>query len=326
MRKTSIGVGERSLSKDKAVPPLCAGIDAGGNDTKAILCAADGWSLFYPSPDIQPIETPNLRRLAPESWPNEIIRWASSIGHPVSLWKSLGIALALPLIDGVASDRTRKFLGLDGRSIVKLQEDLHQALGIWVSILHDGAAALFGELAHDPLAVHGSTGILTFGNSIGFGWARDGEPLMTPYTSWVSHVQLCPGFPLFPATCQGCGRVGCWRSIYQFLKGDKDNPKIEFLPTLLEFTAQGIATVLNVLPMDNLFLSGGWTEHHLNPRAIQNEAVMGLKPFDSLRSFLKSRIVVEPSRIIRLAKGGQYSGAVGAAWYAYRQSLIIRPA
>ncbi len=262
-----------------------------------------------------------LRQADPAAWPDAIRAWADRIGLPVRTWRGVGISLAVPLVRGRASDRTRKLKGLDGVTIRELRAYLSDALRVPVSIVPDGVAALLGEFAANPGAVAGSSGMLTFGHSIGFGWAHDGDALAAPYTSWVSHLQLHREFAPSAGPCPGCGQHGCWRTIYQALKGiDAADPKAESLTPLLEYTAQGVAAVLNVLPMDRLFLGGGWARHNLHPEGIRNDAIKRLRPFDVLLGYLKSRILVEPEGVLRLAAGGAYGGAVGAAWQAYRDS------
>jgi predicted NBD/HSP70 family sugar kinase len=296
------------------VSNLFAGIDYGGTETKAVVCTPDSWSPVVTStgPD-----APGLRQAEPASWPEVIRAWAERSGG-LHTWRGLGIALAVPMVHGIATDRTRKLKGLDGQSLAELSGALHAALGIPVSLVHDGVAALLGEFALDPAAVAGSAGMLTFGKSIGFGWARNGEPLSSPYTSWISHMQLSPTrTPAVP--CPGCQQVGCWRSIYQEMKGDAENAKADCLPALLEATAQGIATVLNVLPMDRLFLGGGWTRHNLDAAGIDDASITRINPWSLLLEKLRPRLLIPPESVLHFAGGGTWSGAIGAAWQTQRE-------
>ena len=232
----------------------------------------------------------------------------------------------MPLLEGRVDDKTEKFK-VQGEAILRdvpireVEEKIRDGGNRKVSVLHDGAAALFGEFAMDPGANKGGVGILTFGRSIGFGWALEGNPVISPYTSWVSHIQLRPTFP-FPAgpsvTCPGCKQRGCWRLLYQSLKGDQDDPRIECLRALVEVTAQGISSVLNVLPTNRLFLGGGWTQYNLNEASgcfDDRLKTKRLHPYEDLLRRLKHRICIDPDKVLRFAQRGDESGAIGAAYY-----------
>ncbi len=295
---------------------LFVGIDHGGSETKAALweadrCLATGRGAAAPA----------LRELEPARWPQAIRTWADQLGYPVGSWRGLGLSLALPIVRGMILDPTRKFRDLDGLALEELRSALSRGLALPVSIIHDGQAALLGELALAPAGVPGRSGMLTFGKSIGFGWAVDGHIWSGPYTSWVSHLQLCPDGLPGAEPCVGCGQLGCWRVVYQTLKGTDDaHPNADCLDTLLRYTAQGIAGMLNVLPLDRLFLGGGWVAHNLDPRGIRNEAVRRREPYAILMSYLKGRMLIDPASVLQLGKSETYSAAIGAAWHASREA------
>lgn len=299
------------------------GIDYGGDRTKAVIWDSDANSLIYDSvgeDKEKPI--PNLRKKQPQKWAKVISNWLKRLSFSQNVISGIGISLAVPIVQDVVYNETRKFSNLNRVYISDLEKNLSVQCNKPVSVIHDGTAALFGEFAYDQDAQKGSVGILTFGNSIGFGWAREGNPLMHPYTSWVSHIQLRP--EAVSEKCIRCNQTGCWRTLYKTLRGDKFNYKIEKLSQLVEITTQGIAALLITLPMNRLYLGGGWVKYFLNPSTITNEQIKDKKPFDILVNGLRERIpFINPEELIRFAQGGDYSGAIGAGWSAKRAYINV---
>jgi len=306
------------------------GIDLGGRLTKVVICQLFGGKFLMRASEegSKDGSLQGLRSTPLISWKEQIDVWIQQHGFQPNEVKGIGISLAVPFLKNKLDDKTEKFKEPQGKPILRnvpigdAENAIRGNSDRKVAILHDGAAALFGEIAGNPDAKNGSVGMLTFGRSIGFGWARDGSLLTNPYTSWVSHLQLRPTFPALATnsvTCPGCKQQGCWRLLYQSLKGDGIDPRIECLPALLEVTSQGISSVLNVLPMDRLFLGGGWAQYILNDESDSFDARLkakALTPFRELKKSLKPRICIDPEEVLRFAQGGDNSGAIGAAYYA----------
>ena len=288
---------------------MILGLDVGQIRTKAAVCDPEkDWAVVF-----RQILTPGLGQQDPSNWAHLIKELLKRAG--LMRLKAIGISLALPIVHARVWDPTEKFLGLAGQSLEQLETKL---LPYRVAFLHDGASAVLGQFAAEQkVACLGAVGFLAFGGSIGFGFTVKGQPLMHPYTSWVSHIQLRPDFQGNTVPCLGCGQVGCWRAIYQCFAGSSEDPKIDQLPDLVEATSQGIAAVSNTVPMDRLYLGGGWATHFLNPETCLPE-VRALDPFDTLLAQLKTRLgaILNPRDLIHFAQGGEYSGAIGAAYFA----------
>jgi len=288
---------------------LFLGVDVGLSATKAALCdPKKGWEAVC----CHTFE-PGLGAIAPAAWAGAVDSLIEEWGHTRP--RAVGVSLALPMVREQIVDPTQKFCELDGKTVEQLKDELR--LPYPVAVLHDGAAQLLGELAaSSDTQLDENVGFLAFGGSIGFGYAMRGTPLTHPYTSWVSHVPIRPATGDACASCPGCNRVGCWRSLYQSLKGTEADPKTDRLPELLDVTAQGIATVLAILPMHRLFLGGGWTRHFLNPATSLLHA-RELNPYQTLLAELESRLgaILTPRDLIQFARTGAFSAAIGAAWF-----------
>lgn len=277
--------------------PAVLGIDAGGIGTK--VAAVDEATL-------QRLGTGTFDSLASEplsNWMPNLRRWAEAIECPLREVSKIGIAIAVPIVHGKVHEKTGKFSSLKGRNIDEIAGELSRECGgLPVAILHDGAAALLGELAAvDDQHIPRSAGILTFGASIGFGYAWFGEVLVQPYTSWVSHAQLKPDFP--GPFCRACQQRGCWRKVYQAYRDQEDHR------ALVEVIAQGTAIVVNTLPLDRLFLGGG------------RISTGGPELFDQICCELQPRLLIEPRAVLQPASADKYAGAIGAAFYARRNTI-----
>jgi len=291
---------------------LVAGFDAGASATKAVLCDPEkDWAIIYSQ-----TLCPGLESLHPGDWMRLIRRVLEEAGTSENKVGATGFSVSLPIVNGTMRDPSHKTQGLDGKTSDQVRKELQAP---WpTDFLHDAASHLMNQIAVDPLASSGTAGLLAFGGSIGLGITVNGEPMMRPWTAWPSHIQLRPGFR-DAGPCPACKQEGCWRAIYKSLSGNAEEPKTDRLLDLVEVTAQGIAAVLCVLPMARLFIGGGWAKHFLNPDTCL-PAVRSLQPYNNLMAQLGSRLgeIIEPDRLIRFAQGGEYSGAVGAARFAWQ--------
>ena len=291
------------------------GVDDGQTTTKLVVSDPANWS----EPVYCETYKPGLGREHPNNWAETIRRWLERAG--LTEMTALGISLSVPIVRDKMSDPTFKSVGLHGMTLAELQSALSPLL-CPVAPIHDGASQLLGQLAVDSEAAGmAAVGFVAFGGSVGLGFAANGVPLMRPQTSWVSHIQLWRDRP-GAAACPGCRQVGCWRGIYQSLKGDQEDPKLDRLSELLDFTAQGVATILTTLPMDRIYLGGNWVSHFVNPGTCL-PAVRRLAPCDALMGHLASRLgaILDPRDIVRFANDQAYSGAVGAAYFAASRYL-----
>jgi predicted NBD/HSP70 family sugar kinase len=157
-------------------------------------------------------------------------------------------------------------------------------LGASVSFLNDGEAAAIDVFVRFKKRLgaedYGNMVIVTLGTSIGVGFIFNGRPYIGPYASRASHILLDPA----GVWCANEGHRGCWKTLvgdqartdlafnmglttdktkmvdvkYLADKARDDSKRAQlFFKILAENIAKGIATIVNIVPVQCVVISGG---------------------------------------------------------------------
>jgi predicted NBD/HSP70 family sugar kinase len=311
---------QRTLSAlmEVVTMPRYLGIDIGGGGTKTALLDQPGGLVVECANSGAGGRAPDLAHHQCKEWPSLI---ASAVGEGGAGSPVEACVLGLPVtIAGQrAIDPAHKISNVDGVNMHELGASLTSRLGFRCIIAHDAQCHLAGHLAAHHC--EGTVGYFSLGSSIGFAAAIDGHPLEGPYTPFVSHISL--PLPAGLAAVSACryGHTSCWTAIYGAVKGNEGDARADSAPLMAEVTAEGLATSLCVLPLEQIVLGGGVAARYLDPLSacgvITPAARHELVGLIGARITQRVPILPGPPSIV-FAAGGDFAGAIGAAHMARR--------
>lgn len=300
---------------------IAAGIDIGGTKIEVQGFAAD-WTLSarhrVPTPqDYDALVT----AIADQA------RWMDAeAGHPLPI----GIGAA-GLVDPRTGLAITANLSATGRP---LPRDVAAALGRPITWLNDCRAMALSEAVFGAGQGHRCVVSLILGTGVGGGIAFDGTLLPGPlgvggeFGHFAAPAHLVQEYALPVRQC-GCGRIGCFETyvagpglsrLAKTVTGQDWTPEAigasrrtdsgaaQVWDIWCQMTAELLHTLTLVVDPDIVVLAGGLTH------------IPDLVP-DLERYLDKALVLGKPAPRLALAQGGDSSGARGAAFAAYRESV-----